>query len=122
MGFGLLLRICCVCSLPRMVSLPWVSVEILRVVERLHMMYYPPSHGRLLPKDMRYAHRGGGFILCCLMIGSAPLYWLIEKDIIVKRKRDFDVPFCYRLEYNIENGHERNCLDIIGKRYTSYQG
>jgi len=41
----------------RMVSLPWVSVEILRAAERLHMMYYPLSHGRLPPKDMRL-HRG----------------------------------------------------------------
>jgi len=29
------------------------------------------------------------------------------RKIIVKRKREIDVPFCYRLEYNIGNGHER---------------
>jgi len=35
------------------------------------------------------------------------------RKIIVKRKREIDVPFCYRLEYNIENGHREReiCLD-----------
>ena len=48
-------------------------------------------------------------------IGSAPsLCWLIEKDIIVKRKRECSDPFCYRLEYNIENGHERE-RDLLDK-------
>ena len=47
-------------------------------------------------------------------VGSAPLCIVSLRKMIVKRKRDFDVPFCYRLEYNIENGHERereSCLD-----------
>ena len=45
-------------------------------------------------------------------IGSAPLCWLIEKDIIVKRKRESSDPFCYRLEYNIENGHREREREI----------
>ena len=46
---------------------------------------------------------------------SPPPFVLPLRKMIVKRKRDIDVPFCYRLEYNIENGHERerekDCLD-----------